>query len=68
MNEYAPFRPAIFRPFWKTINPQTHAVIVAGQERTDYRLEYDKDGQKVVFDELSYDEACHLQIVPRGRK
>jgi hypothetical protein len=65
MTQFPPFKPAVFRPFPRPISGRTHAVIVRGRERTDYRLEVDEEGQKVVFDELSYDEACDFQIVRR---
>jgi hypothetical protein len=58
-----PFEPAVFRPFAQTFTRETHDVLIDGRPRTDYRLEYDDEGQKVVFDRLTYDEACQVQIV-----
>lgn len=53
-----------FRPWPTSISELTHDVIVFGQRRVDYRREYDDQGQMIVFDDLTYEEMCSVQIVP----
>ncbi len=57
-----------FRPWPKAISPETHEVRVGGVVRTDYREEWDDEGQLILLDGLTYEECCNVQIVPIVRR
>lgn len=63
-----PVKPAMYRPSDPHFSRGTHDVLVKDQPRTDYRIARDAIGQIVVFDELSDEEACHIQIIERGQR
>ena len=52
-----------FRPIG-TFSPRTHRVLVVGKPRTDYLIERDDEGQKIVIENMTYEELCHFQIEP----
>jgi hypothetical protein len=54
-----------FRPY-PTFSSETHDLLISGKLRTDYHLESDSDGERVIIvDDLSYDDICNVQIVRR---
>jgi hypothetical protein len=56
-----------FRPVNTSFSPQTHMLLVKGTPRSDYRIEVDDEGLKIIMENLTYEELCHVQIVPTPR-
>ena len=51
-----------FHPLPEDFSPKTHKVFAGGKPRTDYLIERDTDGRKIVLEGLTYAELCTIEV------